>query len=313
MSMFSLLSCPLGTIKDARTAPYTAMTTKPPRTLKTLRRQIDETDDKLHSLLMQRAALVAEVGVAKQEEHARVEVPVREAEILRRLSGRHRGNLPVGALVRLWRELMGAAIISQADFSVAVAAPDNDPGIWDLARDHYGSQVPMAAYRSPNEVLRALAELRHDSGVIAAPAGDGDDAWWRALAGGAGDGPRINARLPFAGRGNARGVHDAFVVGRAANGVGDRTLFVLEMSGEASRASLVALLSRGGVGAVVLQLVRGNGSSLALIDVDAPLTADDPRLAALLADLGKQLVHVAPVGSYAKPLPPVGDAARASR
>src|SRR5690348_7939579 len=71
MSMFSLLSCPLGTIKDARTAPYTAMTTKPPRTLKTLRRQIDETDDKLHSLLMQRAALVAEVGVAKQEARAR--------------------------------------------------------------------------------------------------------------------------------------------------------------------------------------------------------------------------------------------------
>src|SRR5690348_7474295 len=194
MSMFSLLSCPLGTIKDARTAPYTAMTTKPPRTLKTLRRQIDETDDKLHSLLMQRAALVAEVGVAKQEEHARVEVPVREAEILRRLSGRHRGKLPVGALVRLWRELMGAAIISQADFSVAVAVPDNDPGIWDLARDHYGSQVPMTAYRSPNEVLRALAELSHDSGVIAAPAGDGDEPWWRGLAG-AGDGPRINAQI----------------------------------------------------------------------------------------------------------------------
>lgn len=286
--------------------------TKPPRSLKTLRRQIDETDNQLHDLLMRRAALVAEVGVAKQEEHARVEVPVREAEILRRLLGRHSGKLPLGALVRLWRELMGAAIVMQADFSVAVAAPDADPGIWDLARDHYGSQVPMTAYRSPNEVLRALAELRHDSGVIAAPAGDSDEPWWRALAG-AVDGTCINARLPFAGRGNARGTHDAFVIGRAANGTGDRTLFVLELSGEASRASLVAVLSRGDVGAVVLQLVRGNGSSLALIDVDAPLTADDPRLAVLLADLGKQLIHVAPVGSYAKPLPPVGDAARAPR
>ncbi|MGB8183207.1 MAG: chorismate mutase, partial [Stellaceae bacterium] len=111
---------------------------QPPRSLKTLRRQIDEIDDKLHSLLMRRADLVAEVGAAKQEEHARVEVPVREAEILRRLRGRHTGKFPIGALVRLWRELMGAAIMSQAQFSVAVAAPDNDPGIWDLARDHYG-------------------------------------------------------------------------------------------------------------------------------------------------------------------------------
>ncbi|HKR19782.1 MAG TPA: chorismate mutase [Stellaceae bacterium] len=287
------------------------MTAKPPRTLKTLRRQIDETDDKLHSLLMQRADLVAEVGVAKQEEHARVEVPAREAEILRRLEGRHRGNLPVGALVRLWRELMGAAIMSQADFSVAVAAPDNDPGIWDLARDHYGSQVPMTAYRSPNEVLRALAEKRHESGVIAAPAGDSDEPWWRALAG-AGDGPRINARLPFAGRGNARGVHDAFVIGRAANGVGDRTLFVLETAGELSRAGLVGALSRGGVAVAVVQQVRGNGSSVSLVDVDAPLTADDPRLGEVMAGLGKELVHVAPIGSYAKPLA-AGDAARAAK
>jgi len=286
---------------------------KPPRKLTTLRRQIDETDDKLHDLLMRRAALVAEIGVAKQSTHARIEVPLREAEILRRLGGRHRGKLPVGALVRLWRELMGAAIIAQADFSVAVAVPDDDPGVWDLARDHYGSQVPMTAYRSPNEVLRALAELSHDSGVIAVPAGDGDEPWWRALAGAGDDGPRINARLPFAGRGNARGTHDAFVVGRAANGVGDHTLFVLEMSGEASRGSLVGALSGGDVGAVVLQLVRANGSSLALIDVDAPLAADDPRLAALVAGVGKQVVHVAPVGSYAKPLPPAGDAARAFR
>jgi len=286
------------------------MTDKPPRTLITLRRQIDETDDKLHNLLMQRAALVAEVGVAKQEEHARIEVPLREAEILRRLDGRHSGNLPVGALVRLWRELMGAAIISQAEFSVAVAAPDNDPGIWDLARDHYGTQVPMTAYRSPNEVLRALAELRHDSGIIAVPAGDADEPWWRGLAS-AGDVPRINARLPFAGRGNARGVHDAFVIGRAANGVGDHTLFVLETTGELSRAKLVGALSAGDVSAAVLQQVRTNESSLALIDVDAPLTADDPRLVTLMAGLGKQLVHVAPIGSYAKPLA-VGDAARAA-
>ena len=283
---------------------------QPPRSLKTLRRQIDQIDDKLHDLLMRRADLVAEVGAAKQEEHARVEVPLREAEILRRLGGRHAGNLPIGVLVRLWRELMGAAIMAQTEFSVAVAAPDNDPGIWDLARDHYGSQVPMTAYRSPNEVLRALAEQRHASGVLAVPAGDNDEPWWRALAG-AVDGTRINARLPFAGRGNARGLHDAFVIGRAANGVGDRTLFVLEMSGEASRASLIAALSHGDVGAVVLQLMRGNDSSLALIDVDAPLTADDPRLAKLTSGVGKQLVHVAAIGSYAKPLL-AGEAARAS-
>jgi len=307
--MFSLLSRPPPIIKDARIREF-AMARKP-RTLKTLRRQIDETDDRLHDLLMDRAALVAEIGVAKQNTHASVEVPLREAEILRRLGGRHRGKLPVGALVRLWRELMGAAIVMQTDFSVAVAVPDDDPGIWDLARDHYGSQVPMTAYRSPSEVLRALTELRHDSGVIAVPADGVDDPWWRALAG-AGDGPRVNARLPFAGRGNARGLHDAFVLGRAANGVGDRSLFVLETRGELSRAGLNTALASGAVAVTVLAHSRGNDSSVALIDVDAPLAVDDPRLAGLTSGLGKQLTHVAPLGSYAKPLA-ARDAARAAR
>ena len=273
---------------------------KPPRSLKTLRRQIDETDDKLHDLLMRRAALVAEVALAKQAERASIEVPLREAEILRRLAGRHRGDLPVGALVRLWRELVGAAIVMQGDFSVAVAVPDDDPGIWDLARDHYGSQLAMTAYRSPSEVLRALAESRADSGVIAVPTDGIDDPWWRALAGAGG--PRINARLPFASRGNARGLHDAFVLGRAANGVGDRSLFVIETGGELSRAGLNAALTQFGVAVTVLAQLRGADSAVALIDVDAPLASDDARLSSFTAGLGKQLIHIAPLGSYAKPL-----------
>ena len=35
--------------------------------------------------------------------------PGREAMVLRRLLGRHSGPFPRGALVRLWREIMGAA------------------------------------------------------------------------------------------------------------------------------------------------------------------------------------------------------------
>jgi chorismate mutase/prephenate dehydratase len=273
----------------------------PPATLNTLRRQIDRIDDKLHELLMRRAALVAEIGVIKQAERARTEAPLREAEILRRLAGRHVGNLPLGALVRVWRELMGAAVAMQADFSVAVAVPDDDPGIWDLARDHYGSQMKLTAYRSPTEVLRALAEFRDDAGIIAVPDNGGGDAWWRALAG-AGDGPRINARLPFAGRGNARGTHDAFVLGRAASGIGDRSLFVVETRSELSRASLINAVSLGGLGVAVLAQVRGSESSVALLDIDAPLAADDPRLARFTGGLGKQFVHIAPLGSYARPL-----------
>ncbi|HZL59825.1 MAG TPA: chorismate mutase [Stellaceae bacterium] len=277
--------------------------TKPPRTLKTLRRHIDDLDDRMHDLLMQRAVIVAEVALAKKAENIAPEAPMREAELLRRLAGRHKGAFPRGAMVRLWREMIGAAIVMQTDFSVAVAVPDSDPGVWDLARDHYGSQAAMTPYRTSVEVLRALGENRASAGVVPVPGDGAEDQWWRALAS-VGSGPRIVARLPFAGRGNARGNHDAFVLNRGGDGPpADRSLFVLETRGEISRGGLVTMLGSSGVDVSLLAMARGQGDmGWSLIDIGAAVTPDDPLLPKLLAPLGERVTHVMPLGSYARGL-----------
>ena len=277
--------------------------TKRLRSLKSLRQRIDALDDQLHDLLMERADVVGEIVEAKRAEKVAAEVPGRETEILRRLAKRHKGPFPRGALVRLWREIVSAAIAQQAEFPVAVAVPDSDPGIWDLARDHYGSQVPMTALKSTAEAMRALAEGRANAAVVAVP-GDGvEDSWWRSLAAG-GEGPRVTARLPFDGRGNARGERDAFVLSRNPGApAGDRSVYALEISGEVSRSGLAGSIAGDGIAVDLLALTRANDRSWGLVDFDAFLPPDDARLAKLLAPLGGRVAHASALGFYARKLP----------
>ena len=117
-----------------------------PSDLKGLRRRLDEIDDKLQDLLIDRAQIVSLVAASKKDGNRPAYQPAREAEIIRRLVGRHRGAFPVATLVRMWREMLAATVRLQSPFSVAVFAPADRPGFWDLARDHYGSNTPMSAY-----------------------------------------------------------------------------------------------------------------------------------------------------------------------
>ncbi|MGA2088441.1 MAG: chorismate mutase [Stellaceae bacterium] len=274
-----------------------------PRSLKTLRQEIDRIDSQLHDLVMQRAATVGEVAAVKRADGLPAEVPTREAEILRNLLKRHSGRFPATSLVRLWREMVGAAITMQTEFSVAVAATEADPGIWDLARDHYGASVPMTAYHSSTEVMRALGENRASAGVVPVP-GDGvEDAWWRTLAS-AGPGPRVTARLPFGGRGNARGSRDAFVLSQATAepAKAERSLYAIEVAGEVSRGGLATMLSNAKLPATLLAMARvGGGATAGLVEIDEGVAPEDARLQNLTPPGGETRARTSALGFYARP------------
>ncbi len=44
----------------------------------------------------------------------------------------------------MWREMLAATVRLETRFAVAVFAPSDAQGFWDLARDHYGSLTPMS-------------------------------------------------------------------------------------------------------------------------------------------------------------------------
>src|SRR5690242_13173321 len=135
MSMFSLLSA-IGRTISMRFPACTqcAMATNT-SALDDLRRRIDQIDDQLHDLIMQRAEVVQSIARAKQRGGIATVRPGREARLLRRLLERHRGPFPRAVLVRLWRELISGSISLQGEFAVAVQTPGAAPDYWDLARD----------------------------------------------------------------------------------------------------------------------------------------------------------------------------------
>ncbi|MBX6323053.1 MAG: chorismate mutase, partial [Rhodospirillaceae bacterium] len=189
-----------------------------------LRREIDAIDTALHDLLIRRSEIAAEIGALKADaagarpngRAAAFMRPGREAVILRRLVERHRGPLPWGTIVRIWRELMSAALRVQGPFAVAVCEPDGAAGgYWDLTRDHFGAHTPTTAHATAEEVLRAVAEGRAGAGVLPVPRTGEPRPWWPRLADADAATPRVCARLPFGTPGVTRGGPvEALVVAR---------------------------------------------------------------------------------------------------
>jgi chorismate mutase / prephenate dehydratase len=277
-----------------------------PASLDDLRARIDAIDQQLHDLIMQRAELMEGVAEAKRSGSLPMLRPGREAQVMRRLVARHQGRFPVASLVRIWRELVCGALVIQGEFAVAVYAPENDGGYWDLARDHFCGGAPMTAHRSLGEVVRAVTEGRATVGVLPVPEEGADqESWWRFLAASDTANAHVVARLPFFGRGTGRGEgREAFVISRAqpeASGA-DRSLVVIETD-DVSRARLISTLAGAGFSVTHFAGVDSGGALAAnLVEIDDLVAPSDPRLAAALTPLGEKVVRISFLGIYARPL-----------
>lgn len=275
--------------------------TAPPK-LDDLRQRIDEIDERLHDLLMERATVVEAIGAAKRVEGGHVLRPGREAEVLRRLLRRHRGVFPRNAVVRMWREMFAAHVAIQDRFAVAVHLRRESPGLWDLARDHWGSATTLLSYGSSNQVIRAVTEGLATVGVLPMPQEGEADPWWAFLASADEATPRIVARLPFGSRGNAREGGDALAIAKVPieETGADRSFLVFETREDVSRARLIAAL--GGVGLACAFIGSHPVRRQTLAEVEGLVTQADPRLRQLSEQLGDAADRVLPIGGYAAPL-----------
>jgi chorismate mutase len=284
-----------------------------PSDLKGLRRRLDEIDDRLQDLLIDRAAVVSIVAASKKDGNQPAFQPAREAEIIRRLVGRHHGAFPVASLIRMWREMLAATVRLQSPFSVAVFALGDRQGFWDLARDHYGSNTPMVAYDAVGRVIRAVTDGDAFLGVLPMPHEGETDPWWPHLLSTHEDAPRVIARLPFGASGNARTEGaEALAIGHGLHQESglDRTLLAAEYTRDTSRVQILKLLSaRGLVGAFFASCDHGR-SAVNLIEIEGFVPISDARLNAFRAELGTALQRLVPIGGYAVPLSAVARVAK---
>lgn len=280
-------------------------------TLADLRHEIDVLDDQIQDLLRRRAEAVEKVAVTKRATGGGDGFFLRcgrEAQILRRLLARQHGPLPPAALVRINRELIGALYDLQAAVRVAVLAPNKSVARWDIARDHYGSTVPMVLCITSTSAMREISADASTVGVMPLPEDGEKDSWWPMLANRAADTPRVVARLPFVP--NPRGrLADlkALVIARCppeASG-DDRTLVVLQVAEEGmSMARLGGLLARVGLsGQVVLGQHKAGGQDIRLLlDLPGFLDDNDARLTALQKAAPEMIVDMTVIGAYAVPV-----------
>lgn len=279
-----------------------------------IRTKIDKLDNTIHDLLMERADLVLRIGEEKRKHKVQVVQPDRESVMIRRLLARHKGPLPKEAVVRIWRELVGAVSLLQTGLKVAVCVPEDHTGLiyWDMAKDYFSSVLPMHKMSNPMAILGAVREGDATFGVVPWPDDNDPNPWWRFLMDENVDNAmRIIARLPLGdrSRADANPEHRALAVARVRYETSgdDRSFLALELDQSISRARIVDRVQGLNLKARSLFScdARDGMHTHHLLEVEDYVGADDPRLQTILEKLEYTDGKCVCVGGY--PVPPVYD------
>lgn len=226
----------------------------PDARLEALRARIDAVDRRMHELLIERAATVAELAAIKGvDADSHVIRPDREAAILRRLAADHRGPLPLATVAHIWRTTIAAFCTMQRPFAVHCVGLDGDAGaIRDLARFWFAFSPALEPAASPGAAVAALERAPGDVALVPLPGSrtrsrvGGTAPWWRALDA---DGVHVIGRVAAPGG-------DVLMLGGRAVGAGAGvTVAVLHETGSDdgghTRSDVEVLDSAPGGGALV--------------------------------------------------------------
>ncbi len=180
------------------------------KALSELRARIDSLDEEIHRLLMARGSVIDSLirikGTSRPGAAFR---PGREADMMRRLVGRHDGTLPLATVEHIWREIITTFTRMQASFDVALDTAVEPERMRDVARFYFGFSVNLEPLSGPVAVIAHVAET-NDLGLIAVRQPASEGAWWRGLAGPSS--PRVMALLPYIGAAGRPADLPAFVI-----------------------------------------------------------------------------------------------------
>src|ERR1700682_6220902 len=182
--------------------------------LEGLRQEIDAIDAQVHSLLMARGDIIDRlISVKQTQEVGSAFRPAREADMMRRLGGRHRAILPLDTVESIWRVIISTFTYVQAPFSVHADISLGESAMRDSARFHFGFNAPYVSHFSAPAAVDAVAKSKGDRARVSAPSSR--TPWWIALE--ADGAPKIIARLPFLERADHPAALPVFVISRVAD------------------------------------------------------------------------------------------------
>jgi len=283
-----------------------------------IRKKIDALDSQVHDLLMDRANLIAGIVGEKRKAGMAVVHPVREAQMVRRLLERHDGPFPQLAVLSIWRELVGAVCMIQAELKVSVAHDEMDHPArfrerWDMAKNYFGSVLPVKRAATP---LMAVANVRDgeaDFAVLPWPEegmdSDEKEPWWsfiykaeRKL--------HVIGALPYGfeeGQSFNSQDNKAMVVSKGDffESGDDHSCLILEIDATISRARIVEELQAMNIKPVSVHTKTrfdGGDNSLHMLVVEEYFGFEDKRLGEISDGFDVDGVVCVSLGGY--PVPP---------
>lgn len=295
---------------DKKTSPAAPKPYNSPA-LDEIRQKIDELDNRIHDTLMERAELVLKVGEEKRRNNIQIVQPAREARMIRRLLERHRGVLPEMAVVRIWRELVGAVSLLQTGLRATIAAPEGQNEYWDLARDYFGSCLPFQRVATPVSAISALKEGRTTFAVVPWPMPEDEQPWWTYLDPASPEPLSIIVSLPHGHDPEAPNPdHRALIVAKAGfdSSGEDNSFLLIQSDPSISRARLVELAQKCGLIPLSLSSKRHLSGpipgvpSIHLMEVEDYIEKNDKRVKEFVKSLDDPGANIMCVGGY--PVPP---------
>jgi chorismate mutase/prephenate dehydratase len=275
--------------------------------LEDIRKKIDSLDDQIHELLMQRADLIVDISEAKKKGNIPIVQPAREAKMIRRLLARHRGPLPEAAIVKIWRELVGAVSLLQKGLKVSVSTGEGHAFCWDMAKEYFGSVLPMVRTSAPITSISAVREDEVYFAVVPWPQDGESTPWWPFLMNPEHD-IRIVAAMPYGiAKDQSSGAQDrALVVSKTdyAPSGEDRTFIAIIIDGDVSRAKIIDVFKEEKLKVLGINTRnKGPGDGMHLVEVEEFVKQDDPRLEKITGKFDGKSLKIFVVGGY--PVPPV--------
>ena len=135
--------------------------------LDALRRQIDSVDERIQSLIAERAGLAQKVAVVKGGKGTAVDFyrPEREVAVLRAVVARNKGPLTDEEMVRLFREIMSACLAQEEPMKVGYLGPEGTFS-QSAVYKYFGHSVRALPLGMIDEVFHEVESGSADFGVV---------------------------------------------------------------------------------------------------------------------------------------------------
>ncbi len=132
-----------------------------------IRDRINGIDQRIQSLINERARIAQEVGTAKGELRSAVDYyrPEREAEVLRGVLERNEGPMRDEEMLRLFREIMSACLAQQEPLKIGFLGPEGTFTQTAVFK-HFGHSVLALPFHTIDEVFQEVECGAADFGVV---------------------------------------------------------------------------------------------------------------------------------------------------